>query len=184
MRVPRPSRCGPGPELEHGGAEDVAVGGLRNTAGEYSLSMITKVSTRAPAKAGVTRTRRTRKNVISQSAPDTRAALWSSAPICMMAGATEPNALGSARIPKAMISAPRVPCSRVPMPKGAKAKAQKKPMPMMMPGMDCGIRARYSTARPNLKVERRETITAMTARLLTKTEPTPATMMLFQIDWT
>ena len=78
---------------------------LRKTAGEYSLSMITKVRTSAPAKAGVTRTRRTRKKVISQSAPETRAALSSSAPICMIAGATEPKALGRARRPKAMISA-------------------------------------------------------------------------------
>ena len=54
------------------------------------------------------------------------------------------------------------------MPKGAKAKAQKNPMPMMMPGMDCGISARYSTTLPKRKVERRATMTAMTARLLTR----------------
>ncbi len=66
----------------------------------------------------------------------------------------------------------------MPIPNGAKANAQKKPMPMMIPGIDCGIRARYSTARPNRKVERRETITASTARLLTSTAPTLATMRL------
>ena len=55
---------------------------------------------------------------------------------------------------------------------------------MMIPGMACGARARYSTARANRKVERRATTTATSEKALTRTAPTPATIRLFQIDWT
>jgi len=64
----------------------------------------------APANAGVTRRARTLQNVRSQSAPETRAALSSSVPICMAAGAAGPDALGRARTEKPTMAATRVPC--------------------------------------------------------------------------
>ena len=90
----------------------------RKTAGEYSLSMITNTRTMAPAKAGI-RTRRMRQKVITQSAPATRAALSSSVPTCIIDGAMEPKALGSARSPNAMTRAAMVPGRTLPNPNGA-----------------------------------------------------------------
>ena len=88
----------------------------------------------------------------------------------MIAGAIEPNAVGRARSPNAMMMAISVPCTRPPP--GNSANAQKKPMPTMIPGIACGIRARYSTLLEKRNGERLATRTASSARTLTSTAPT------------
>ena len=49
----------------------------------------------------------------------------------MIDGASDPKPLGNARKPKAIISAHSVPWTNCPVPNGAYAKAQKKPIPTM-----------------------------------------------------
>ena len=158
------------PQLEHGRADDVGVGGAEEDRRRVLLEHGDEGQDHRAGECRGEQRPRTQMKVLTQSAPgDPGGVVELRADLHDRRGDRAERAGQGAQPERDDQRAQRALEERRRARRARRRRPRRSPMPMMMPGIACGASARYSTARRNRKVERRATMTARTASTLTRT---------------